>query len=72
MMYFHEKLQNVSKIKNSTFNVFDDISGFSKLRKLCLTILEMAICLPFKLKVSFFDNYYVLGKIAKYKCKLFF
>ena len=32
----------------------------------------MAICLLFKLKVSFFDNYFSLGKITKYKCKLFF
>ena len=30
MMYFHEKLQNALKIKDSTFNVFDDISGFLK------------------------------------------
>ena len=32
----------------------------------------MTICLLFKLKVNFFDNYDILGEIAKYKCKLFF
>ena len=71
-MYFHEKLQNALKFKDSTFNVFDEISGFRKLTKLCFTILEMTICLLFKLKVNFFDNYDILGEIAKYKSKLFF
>ena len=72
MMYFHEKLQNASKIKDSTFNVFNDISGFRKLTKLCLTILEMAICCHFMLKVNFFDTQQSFRKNAKYMCKLFF
>ena len=53
MMYFHEKLQNASKIKDSTFNVFDDISGIRKLTKLCLTIRNGNI-LSFYAKSQFF------------------
>ena len=71
-MYFIEKLQNALKFKESTFNVFDEISSFRKLTKLCFTILEMTICCHFRLKDNFFDTKQSLRKNAKYKCKLFF